>query len=68
MSKPMLLDLASYDETQETQETLALLKILAMGKQDIEAGRTTPAKKVISRLRAKYAKQDSPLAEVALAK
>ena len=35
-AKAVLQDLASYEETQET---LALLKLLALGQQDVEAGR-----------------------------
>jgi len=41
---------ASYEETQET---LALLKILALGNQDIEAGNTRPLTDVVKRLRTK---------------
>jgi len=43
-------DLASYEETQETQ---ALLKILAIGNQEAAAGKLKPASEVIARLRAK---------------
>lgn len=46
----MLQDVASYEETQET---LALLKILALGNQDWEAGRLSPAADVLERLRAR---------------
>ena len=46
----MLQDVASFEETQET---LALLKILALGSQDWEAGRVKPAAEVVARLRAK---------------
>lgn len=49
-AKAVLQDVASYEETQET---LALLKLLALGTQDVEAGRTTPARDVVARLRAK---------------
>ena len=49
-AKAVLQDLASYEETQET---LALLKILALGNQQLDAGELTPAMDVISRLRAK---------------
>ncbi len=49
-AKAVLQDLASYEETQET---LALLKILALGNQDVEANNLTPATDVINRLRAK---------------
>lgn len=41
-------DVASYDETQET---LALLKIIALGNQDVAAGKVKPAADVIARLR-----------------
>lgn len=47
-AKAVLQDVASYEETQET---LALLKILALGNRDIEEGRTKPASEVIARLR-----------------
>ena len=46
----MLQDLASFEETQET---LALLKLLALGNQDVEAGRVKPLADVVARLRAK---------------
>ena len=49
-AKAVLQDVASYEETQET---LALLKLLALGNRDIEAGRTKPAREVAERLRAK---------------
>ncbi|MFC4173916.1 hypothetical protein ACFOYU_17980 [Microvirga sp. GCM10011540] len=34
-------------------ETLALLKILELGNQDVEKGKTKPAADIIARLRAK---------------
>ncbi len=49
-AKAVLQDVASYEETQET---LALLKLLAMGNQDVAAGRLKPGGEVIARLRAK---------------
>jgi len=49
-AKAVLQDVASYEETQET---LALLKILALGNQDIEAGKTRPLAEVAKRLRLK---------------
>ncbi len=49
-AKAVLQDVASYEETQET---LALLKILALGSQDIEAGKTRPLAEVAKRLRRK---------------
>jgi hypothetical protein len=41
-------DVASYEQTQET---LALLKILALGMRQIEEGRVRPAADVIDGLR-----------------
>jgi len=49
-AKAVLQDLASFEETQET---LALLKILALGNQEIEAGHVKPLADVVERLRAK---------------
>jgi prevent-host-death family protein len=50
--KAVLQDVASFEETQET---LALLKILALGNQDVAAGKLKPAADVVARLRAKQA-------------
>lgn len=50
VAKAVLQDAASYDATQET---LALLKLLALGQDDISAGRTAPLAEVASRLREK---------------
>lgn len=49
-AKAVIQDVVSYEQTQET---LALLKILALGQQDIEAGRVQPMRAVVDRLRAK---------------
>lgn len=49
-AKAVLQDVASYEKTQET---LALLKILALGNEEIAVGKVTPADEVISRLKAK---------------
>jgi prevent-host-death family protein len=51
-AKAVMQDVASYEETQET---LALLKILALGNRQIEEGKVAPAPKVIERLREKKA-------------
>ena len=48
----VIQDIASYEETQEA---MALLKILALGNRQIEAGQVTPAAAVINRLREKKA-------------
>lgn len=47
-ARAVLQDVASY---QATQETLALLKLLALGTRDVEAGRTMPARAAIAKLR-----------------
>ena len=47
-AKAVLQDLASY---QETQETMALLKLLALGRHDVAAGRVKPLSDVVKRLR-----------------
>ena len=48
----VIQDVASYEETQET---MALLKILALGNRQIEAGRVTPAVTAIRHLRQRKA-------------
>lgn len=47
-ARAVLQDVASYEETQET---LALLKVLALGNQEVAAGQTRPAADVLGRLR-----------------
>lgn len=46
--KAVLQDIASYEQTQET---LALLKILALGNRQIEEGKVQPAAAVFDGLR-----------------
>ncbi len=48
--KVVMQDDASYDETQET---VVLLKILALGNREIKEGKVKPIADVVSRLRAK---------------
>jgi prevent-host-death family protein len=48
-AKAVIQDIVSYEQTQET---MALLKILALGNRQIEAGKVTPAHAAIKRLRA----------------
>ena len=52
-AKAVMQDVASYDEMQET---LALLKILALGNREIEEGKVKPIAEVVNRLRAKKAR------------
>ncbi|MCB2203389.1 type II toxin-antitoxin system Phd/YefM family antitoxin [bacterium] len=47
-AKAVLMDIDSYEETQET---LALLKILALGTRQIEENDVYPADEVFDRLR-----------------
>jgi prevent-host-death family protein len=49
----VMQDVASYEATQET---LALLKVLALGRRQVEAGRTLPADEVFRRLRKRKAR------------
>lgn len=47
-ARMVLQDVTSWEETQAS---LALLKILALGQRQIEAGRVEPASDVFARLR-----------------
>lgn len=49
-AKAVIQDVTSYNETQET---LALLKVLALGNREIEDGKLKPIAEVIKRLRSK---------------
>lgn len=49
-AKAVMQDVASYEATQET---LALLKILALGNREVEEGKVKPVSEVVRRLRAK---------------
>jgi len=49
-AKAVIQDVVSYEETQET---LALLKILALGNQQIAANKVKPIAEVVKRLRAR---------------
>lgn len=50
-AKAVLQDVREYEQTQET---LAMLKIIALAERNIEAGRTRPAREVLEELRQKY--------------
>lgn len=47
-AKAVIQDIKSYEQTQET---MALLKILALGTRQIEEGKVQPAEDVIRRIR-----------------
>lgn len=42
----------SVHEYEQTQETLALLKIVALAREDVRAGRTIPFREAIESIRA----------------
>jgi prevent-host-death family protein len=50
-AKIVLQDIESYEQTQET---LALLKIIVLGNRQIESGKVEPAAVVIQRLRKRW--------------
>lgn len=49
-AKAVLQDVASYEETQET---LALLKVLTLGNQQVARGKVRPLKEAIRDLQAR---------------
>jgi prevent-host-death family protein len=52
-AKAILMDVASYEETQEA---LALLKILMLSKKSVEEGRVRPAHEAFARIRKRLAR------------
>lgn len=54
-AKAVIQDVVTYEQTQET---LALLKILALGNQQIAQGRVKPLADVAKRLRSKALPED----------
>ena len=52
-ARAVLQDVASYEATQET---LALLKVLSLGNDEIEKSRVKPLADVVQRLRTKGAR------------
>ncbi|MEO7240624.1 MAG: type II toxin-antitoxin system Phd/YefM family antitoxin [Sphingomicrobium sp.] len=53
-AKAVVQDIYSYEETQQT---LAMLKLIAIGRREIDEGKTRPAGKVIGKIRADLLKQ-----------
>ncbi|NJR80352.1 type II toxin-antitoxin system Phd/YefM family antitoxin [Sphingomonas corticis] len=47
-AKAVVVDIASYEATQET---LALLKLVQLGREDVKAGRVRPLRDVIEEMR-----------------
>ena len=52
-AKAVMQDVATYEQTQET---MALLKILALGNREVEEGKVVPASKAIRAMRDKLAR------------
>lgn len=50
-AKAIIQDIKSYEQNQET---LALLKILALGNQQIEKGKIKPASEVVNSIRNQF--------------
>jgi prevent-host-death family protein len=51
-AKAVLQDIASFEQVQET---LALLKLLALGDREVKAGKVKPLAEVVAQLRGKRA-------------
>ena len=54
-ARAVLQDVVSFEQTQQT---LALLKVLALGNQQVEQARTVPARDVLSALRERTASSE----------
>ena len=57
-AKAVLQDVVSFEQTEQT---LALLKILALGSRDIEAGRVRPLRDVVDSLRGRGEREPDDL-------
>ncbi|SEJ31722.1 prevent-host-death family protein [Sphingobium sp. AP50] len=49
-AKAIIQDIRSYEKTQET---LAMLKILALGMEEVRTGKTTPLEDVVAEIKAR---------------
>ena len=56
-AKAVLIDVHSYERSQET---IALLQILAIGKQQVEAGETHTLPEVAKSIRSRLSAMESP--------
>jgi len=52
-ARAVMQDVATYEETQET---MALLKIFALGTRQVEEGKVVPASQAVKRLRGRKAR------------
>jgi prevent-host-death family protein len=55
-AKAVLMDIASYEKTQEA---LALLKILALSQKDVEAGRVRPLDQAVASIRRRIGRKSA---------
>jgi len=55
-ARAVLVDVHSYEESQET---MALLRILALGRKQVEAGQTLAADEVIAGIRKRISAEDA---------
>lgn len=53
-AKAVVQDVYSYEKTQET---LAMLKLIAMARRDIDEGQTRPAHEVLKEIRSELIKR-----------
>jgi prevent-host-death family protein len=53
-AKAVIQDVVTFEQTQET---LAFLKLIALGNQEIEEGKTVPAREAIEQLKKKLPKR-----------
>jgi len=53
-ARAVLMDVHSYEESQET---MALLKILAIGEKQVEQGQTHPLSEVIAEIRGRQSRR-----------
>ena len=56
-AKAVLQDISSYEQTQES---LALLKIMALGRKDLEAGEVRPAAEAFTSVRERIVQRRKP--------
>jgi|GEM_PF-187204 prevent-host-death family protein len=56
-ARAVLVDVCSYEESQET---MALLQILAIGEKEIKAGQTYPLSEVIDQIRGRKSINNGP--------
>ena len=59
MTNPILLDPANGASYAADQKTLDLLKILALGNQQVEQGKVVPAAQAVAAVRKRKVQRDS---------